>query len=105
MTSLSMVVDYLDFVGTGIGPDEADAIPVVDANAILPITVSGQSLQTVAGRYAEIVQDCGGIELVQLSTSYTPNSRGQARLARRVLRPLKTSSVPPSLNETTIETW
>ena len=49
-----MIVGYLDFDGAGVCPDEADAIPVVDANAVLTDSVSGQSLQAVAGRYAEI---------------------------------------------------
>lgn len=69
-----MIVGYLDFDGAGIGPDEANAIPVVDANAVLPAAVPGQSLQSVAGRYEEITQDCGGIKLVQLPLSHAPNS-------------------------------
>ena len=85
-----MIVSYLDFDGTCVGPDEADAIPVVDANAVLPASVPGQSFQPVAGRYAEIAQDCGGIELVQLSLSHTPN-------CRRASTP-RGSSVPPVEN-------
>ena len=71
-----MIVGYFDFYGTSFGPDEADAILVVDANAVLPASVPGQSLQSIAGRYTKIAYDCGGIELVQLSLSHTPNGRG-----------------------------
>ena len=52
-----MIVSYLDLDRTGISPDEADAIPVIDANAVLPASVSGQSLEPIAGRHAEIIQD------------------------------------------------
>ena len=75
MVSFSMIVGYLDFDGTGVGPIEANAIPVVDANAVLPVSIPGQSLQAIAGRHAEITQDCGGIELVQLALGHTPNVR------------------------------
>ena len=71
-----MIVSYLDFDGTGIAPDEADTIPVVDTNAVLPATVSGQSLEPIAGRYAEIIQGRGGVELVQLPPSHTQDIRG-----------------------------
>ena len=82
-----MIVSYFDSDGTCVGPDEADAILVVDANAVLLASVPSQSFQPVAGRYAEIAHDCGGIELVQLSLSHTPNGS-------RTDQP-RGSSVPP----------
>ena len=69
-----MVVGYLHFGRTWVGPDETDPIPVVDANAVLPASVPGQSFKPVAGRYAEVAQYSGGIELIQLSLSHAPNS-------------------------------
>ena len=82
-----MIIGYLDFGGTGLGPDEANAIPVVDANAVLTAAVPGQALQSVAGRYAKITQNRGGIELVQLPLSHAPNGRRTD--------PSRTSSVTP----------
>ena len=59
-----MVVNYLDFGGARVGPHEADAISLVDADAVLPPSISGQPFETVARRYLKIAQYGGGIELV-----------------------------------------
>ena len=82
-----MIVRNLYVDGACVGPSEANAIPVVDANAVAPASIPDQSFEPVAGRYAQIGQDCGGIELIQLSPSHTPN--------RRWARPSRGSSVPP----------
>ena len=53
-----MVVNYFDFGGACIGPHEADAISFVDANTVLPPSISGQPFETVARGNSKIAQ-CG----------------------------------------------
>ena len=71
-----MVVNYLDSGGACIGPHEADAVSFVDANTVLPPSISGQPFETVARGYSKIAQCGGGIELVQLALSHSPNRHG-----------------------------
>ena len=52
-----MIVSYFDFDRTGFSPDEADSIPVIDTNAVLLDSISGQPLEPIVGRHAEIIQD------------------------------------------------
>src|SRR5690625_7597662 len=53
--SLSVVVDEFDIVRTSISPDEAETPLRVHADAVLPATVAGQTLQAVAWRDSEIL--------------------------------------------------
>jgi len=43
-----MVIHNLDFERVSIGPTEADAPLVVDPDAVLPLAIARQSLQTIA---------------------------------------------------------
>ena len=45
-----MVVDDLDIVGPVVAPDEADAPPVVDADAVLALAVVLERFQPVTRR-------------------------------------------------------
>jgi hypothetical protein len=51
-----MVVNDLDIEGVTSAPDEADAPPIVDANAVLPDTIGAQRLKPVAWWDAQIVE-------------------------------------------------
>ena len=59
-----MIVSYFDVGGARVGPYEADAILVVDANVVFAASISSQSLKPVTRRYAKVAQNSGRIELV-----------------------------------------
>jgi len=56
-----MIVGDLDIPGRAIAPYKAEPPLIVDANAVLALTIAAQSLQTVTGRHPQIVQLPGGI--------------------------------------------
>ena len=72
-----MVIDDFDIVGISSVPSKADAPLVIDADAVLAGAVALQRLQTVAGRNAQIVQSCRGIQLSQLLQRRALNVAGQ----------------------------
>ena len=68
-----MVVRDLNIVRSVLFPDKADAILIVDANAVLTSPVSLQSLQLVSGRKAQVAQVGRGFELVKLTAGNLVN--------------------------------
>ena len=68
---LLMVVDDLDILGTCSSPREADAITIVDPNAVLTRPVADKRFESVAWRNAEVVQRPGDLKLSKLSQGYT----------------------------------
>ncbi len=62
-----MVVNYLHILGTLRSPHKANSPLIVDANAVLPLSISLQSFKMIAWRYTQIIKDCGPVELLQLS--------------------------------------
>jgi hypothetical protein len=71
-----VVVDYLDVNRTGFRPSEADPVLLVDTDAVLPSAVSAESLETITGRYSQVVQDLGLVERVESSRSHSPQRVG-----------------------------
>jgi len=63
-----MVVDNLDIYGSSLGPDEADPVLVVDADAVLPGACAFQRLQSIAGRHPQVVETTGDLQLAQLAS-------------------------------------
>lgn len=61
-----MVILDGDILGTCLGPDEADAPLIIDADAVLARSIPLQSLQPVARRDTERVEVGRRIELMQL---------------------------------------
>ena len=61
-----MVVDEFDIPRRAVVPDEADAPSVVDANAVPTPAIAPQSLQSVAGRCAQVVEPAGRIKRQKL---------------------------------------
>ncbi len=53
--------------GVAVGPDKAHAPLVVDADAVLPLSVAQQRLQAVARRNAQVVQRRSPIQHGQLA--------------------------------------
>jgi len=51
---VSVIIGDLDIVSIPFVPTKTDAVLLVDTNAILTLTVSPKSLETVAERHAQI---------------------------------------------------
>jgi hypothetical protein len=51
-----VIVNDLDVVGISVPPTKADAPLIVDANAMLAVSVAVSPLQPVAGRHTEVVE-------------------------------------------------
>lgn len=89
-----MVVDDLDVPGFAIAPHETDPPLVVDANAVLSLSISAQCLQTIAGRHAQIRELLRGVEHKKLfprtplnlgrqtANGKTRENRGRALVAK-----------------------
>jgi len=79
-----MVVDNLNLVRLPLNPGKADAVLVVDANAILGLPFAFESLQTIAGRYPKLFQRTDGVKLIELSPRGRPQTlRANASGPRR----------------------
>lgn len=72
-----MVVDHFYVDRTRIRPTETDPILVIDPDAVLTMTISPKRLQTVPGRYPQIVDDLGLIERVEFPRSHLPQKPRQ----------------------------
>ena len=62
-----MVVSDFDLVGLAVCPAEAKAVLVVDADAMLALSVSFKWLQPVSWRDPQVVKRSGGLELGELA--------------------------------------
>jgi len=51
-----MIVRDLHVVGIALVPPKADAPPLIDANAVLPLTIAGELFKTIARGHAEVVE-------------------------------------------------
>ena len=74
--SESVIIDDLDIRRAGTRPLEADAVLIVDSNAVLSPTISTQRLQPIAWRNPQLIQSRDRIQLVQLPPSDTPHNFG-----------------------------
>ena len=57
-----MVVYDFHIVGVAVPPNEADAILIIDTDAVLALALAMQSLQPVSGRNIQIIQGYGGMQ-------------------------------------------
>src|ERR1039458_3667762 len=62
----SVIVRDLHAVSVPLVPLEADAVLVVDANAVLPFATSFEPLQPVARRQSQVAQRSGRVQHLQL---------------------------------------
>ena len=67
-----MIVNDLDIGWTFLGPSEADAILLVDPNAVLSPPVAGEGLQAISGWDPQVLQMLGGVQQIELSRRYGP---------------------------------
>lgn len=89
-----MVVDDLNVLSAAIRPGKADAVLIVDANAVLTASVAGQRLQPVSRERRQVAKLLGGVQLLELSL----RDAGDL-LVRRLNRPANNASVSESLND------
>src|SRR3990172_9638688 len=68
----SVVINDLHVFRADIRPHEADAVSVVDANAMLPLSVAAQRFQLVAWRYPELPQRNDRVKLVKPTSRCFP---------------------------------
>jgi hypothetical protein len=74
----SVVVNDLDFVELSIFPDETDAIPIVNSNAVLSFSFAAQRLKVVSWRNTQIIQIRRVVQVLQLSQGYAQDIRWDA---------------------------
>lgn len=67
-----MVVRDFDFVGITSLPAETDAILLVDANTVLPMSSTGEAFEPIARRDGEFLEITNAVELRQLATGDGP---------------------------------
>jgi hypothetical protein len=70
MACLPVIVDDLHFVRSIRSPDKADSELVVDPDAVLPLSISGEALKSVAGRHTKLVQGFNRVQTLQLALGY-----------------------------------
>lgn len=68
-----MIVHNLHIVGISIAPDEADAVLIVDPDAVLATAVTSKRLQAVSRERCEIAQLGGCVELLECPLSHACN--------------------------------
>ena len=64
-----MVVDDFNEVRAVRCPGKADPELVVDSDAVLPLPVSLQPLETIPGRHAQILEGLSGVQRVKFPSS------------------------------------
>jgi hypothetical protein len=62
-----MVVNDLDFVGVSSAPGKADAPLIIDANAVLPLSIPFQALEAISRQCRKRSDISCGIENVQFA--------------------------------------
>jgi hypothetical protein len=65
-----VIIDNLDVVRITVTPNKADAILIIDANAVLTLATSTESLKAIAGKNAKVVELMRGLQLRQLPLDY-----------------------------------
>jgi len=65
-----VVVDDLDSISAAITPDEADAVLIIDPDAVLTAAISVEGFEAVPGWDAQIVESCGHLKLKELASGH-----------------------------------
>ena len=80
-----MVVNDLNPFWTSVAPPEADTPLIIDSNAVLPRTITAQTLESVTRRNPEVFQTARSVNLTQLAQ----RDAHDARIEERNRLPLK----------------
>lgn len=65
-----MVVHDFHVMRIPAAPSEADSPPVIDADAMLPLSVASQGLETITWRNPQELQICRSVELNKLTQGH-----------------------------------
>ena len=72
---MSMVVGDLNFSGTLISPREANAVLVVDSDAVLTGSIAFELFETIAWWNPQVLEILSLVQLVQFSSGNLPQRR------------------------------
>jgi len=61
-----VVIDDLHVAGISVVPDKANAVLVVDSDAMLAASIASEGLEPVTGEGCQITELAGGVQLLQL---------------------------------------
>jgi hypothetical protein len=65
-----VVVRDFDFIGVTVHPSKADAILVVDSDAVLSFPIASEPFETIPGGYAEFPEVQNPVQLCQLASCH-----------------------------------
>jgi hypothetical protein len=68
-----MVINDLDLVGFPFRPDKTDAVLIVDAYAVLPLSLAFQLFEAISRRTVQIFKIRGGVQQYELSVCIALN--------------------------------
>jgi hypothetical protein len=87
-----MVIDNLDIrrAGGALRPFKANPPLIVDADAVLALSISSQHFKTVARQHGKISERNGGFQTIQLHarSPFDTGERLDTFPGRKILRPL-----------------
>jgi hypothetical protein len=63
-----VIVHDLDVFRSGCGPPKADAVLVVDTDAVLPLAIAPKRLKPVSRRHAEVLESASDLQLPKLAS-------------------------------------
>ena len=84
-----MIVDDFHVVGFALPPHEADAILIIDPDAVLVLALAVQQLQPVSRRHPQIIQRHRGMqqeELLECPNSHTGGNPSASPRLPKLLR-------------------
>jgi hypothetical protein len=68
-----VVINNFNMTSVALSPHKAHTPLVIDANAVLPLATTGQSLKPVVGWYAQIIKPGGAIDHLELALGHRPD--------------------------------
>lgn len=77
-----MIVTDFDVIGVAVHEPETDPPLVVDRDRVLlPLAIPFQGMETVSGRYLQVLQTRGQVHVLQLARAALAATSGGNRLA------------------------
>ena len=71
-----VVINDLDLLGFTFAPDKADAVLIVDSDAVLSPSVAFESFQPVSRRAVQVFKVCSGVKHYEFSVRSLLNGLG-----------------------------
>jgi len=64
-----VIVDDVNLVRVTVTPGEADAVLIVDPDAVLPVAITRERFKVVAGKRTQVAKAPRSVQLLELSLS------------------------------------